>query len=671
MRDPQNLSTPLAYALAYARIGWQVFPLEPGTKRPLGQLVPRGMLDATIDTATIQQWWQRSQDAGIGIALAQSGLVAIDVDPRNGGTDTFDHLQADHGSLRSDVMAFTGGGGEHHVFVVPQGAQLRLPGTLGHGVDLKANGYIVVEPSIHPNGNAYGWEASSSPLDGVVPSPLPDWLRSFRVELRQPGPRVGEVPVDAEQARDVREALYLLDADDREDWLHAGMALHSTRWGHPAYAMWCAWSQQSPKFDPTDCRRVWNSYSTDGERGGLGLTLAWVFSEAQKRGWQNHRAGAARLVAAEPAEQLAGLLPINLAELSGRDAEPMQFLVDKWLPVKAVTVLTAHGGVGKSTVSLQLAVCMALGLPWFGIPTICSRVLIVSCEDSQQAVHWRLQHVCRHLGVKFGDLDGQLVIFDMTEQDCVLWARGQATARMTWLATMATQYKAGCVIVDNASDTFGDNENDRTAVRGFVRALARIAFQILGSVLVLAHVDKASARGTIESTDTYSGSTAWNNSARSRWAMVRNKDQSIEITNEKNNYAARQDPFKVNYDPLQHVFAPADAGLDNVSSELLRNKCRLEVMQAMRNANARNENLSITRNSPNNAHASLRKSYGLSKDITADEFWQAIDKLQEWGYVEASDYTGSNRQTRQRYMLTEAGHRQVAAGSGAAPLWRT
>ena len=190
MPMPSDLSTPVAWALAYAQLGWHVLPLEPGQKQPLGRLVPRGMLDATIDITLIRSWWARHPNAGVGIALAQSGLVAVDVDPRNGGTETFEQLQRDHGSLRSDVMAFTGGGGEHHVFVVPHGHQVSLPGTLGPGVDVKANGYIVAEPSVHPSGRAYGWEASSSPLDGVVPSPLPDWMRNLRVR-QQEAPRDG------------------------------------------------------------------------------------------------------------------------------------------------------------------------------------------------------------------------------------------------------------------------------------------------------------------------------------------------------------------------------------------------------------------------------------------------------------------------------------------------
>ncbi|NDC04341.1 MAG: hypothetical protein EBZ81_15590, partial [Betaproteobacteria bacterium] len=87
----------------------------------------------------------------------------------------------------------------------------------------------------------------------------------------------------------------------------------------------------------------------------------------------------------------------------------------------------------------------------------------------------------------------------------------------------AVRSKAQTIVIDNASDVFADNENDRTAVRGFMRALNLIAHATGAACLLLAHVDKASVRGGAGQTtnSTFSGSTAWNNSARSRWAMVR------------------------------------------------------------------------------------------------------------------------------------------------------
>ena len=455
MAEQVSLSTPLAYALAYAAMRWHVFPLEPRTKRPLGRLVPRGMLDASIDPEVISGWWARHPDAGIGIALAPSGLVAVDIDPRNGGAETFEGLQAEHGSLRSDVMAYTGGGGEHHVFAIPGGHQISLPGTLGPGVDLKANGYIVVEPSIHPSGKTYGWEASSSPLDGVVPSPLPDWLRSLRVDLQRPAPEVGAVPVDPRQARDVREALYLLDADDHDTWVRCGMALHSTGWGHPAYAMWCAWSQQSPKFDSTDQRKRWESFHTDGERS---LRLSFIFAQAQERGWRNP---AAKLEAVPQAQDAAALLPILSLDQLREAAQSITWSVKHVIPSDSVGLLFGGSGTFKSFIALDYALHVAHGLPWLGRKTRRAPVLFIAAEGGS-GLWRRVQAWHQYRGLSW---DG--IPFCVLPVAVMLGKHaGQVVS-----AAQAFGVEPGVVIVDTMSQTFDGEENSANEVAGYLREL--------------------------------------------------------------------------------------------------------------------------------------------------------------------------------------------------------
>jgi hypothetical protein len=469
-----NLSTPLAFALEYARLGWCVLPLEPNAKQPLGRLVPRGMHDASTDTATIQSWWKSSPQAGIGIALAQSGLVAIDVDPRNGGAETFEQLQAAHGSLRSDVMAFTGGGGEHHVFLVPSGAALSLPGTLGPGVDLKANGYIVVEPSVHPSGKQYGWEASSSPLDGVVPSPLPDWLRSLRIELQRPAQKPNDQPVDPQQSKDVREALYLLDADNYDQWVKAGMALHSTRWGYPAYALWCGWAQQSDKFDSTDSRRKWESFHSDAERGQLGLTITWIFAEAQRAGWRNP---AAKLEEAQrqPAVDPAGLV-LTIEELHQR-AAAVRWAVKGLVPEQGVGFMYGASQTFKSFIMLDYALHRAYGMRWMGRKTKQATPVYLAAEGGAGLMR-RIEAWHQARGMDWRKCPMRVVVVALT-------LRTQASTLRK--AIEQTGVKPGDVIVDTMSQTFTGNENSNDEVADFLRVLGAELRDGLGCTVTVVH----------------------------------------------------------------------------------------------------------------------------------------------------------------------------------------
>lgn len=282
-----QLASPMDYALAYAAIGWHVFPLLPGTKRPNGHLAPRGHLDATTDAQKIKAWWTAAPDSGIGVAMKASRLVAVDIDPRNGGYFDLERIEHERGRLITDVLAFTGGGGQHLVFLAPDG-DVRLPGKLARGIDLKSDGYIAVEPSIHPSGRAYQWEASSSPLEGNVPSPLPGWIADLAHGLAPVASGVaGPAPrtlTEAELA-DLRAAMAMIPAQERDIWLKVGMALHKDVGGALGYEMWCQWSQGCPeKFDPQDQLRVWRSLRN--KPMGEAVQIATIFDLAYKFGFK-------------------------------------------------------------------------------------------------------------------------------------------------------------------------------------------------------------------------------------------------------------------------------------------------------------------------------------------------------------------------------------------------
>ena len=95
---------------------------------------------------------RRHPEANIGMPMAANHLIGVDIDPRNGGYLTMEQIEAEHGPLASEVLQFTGGGGEHRIFSAPKDAS--FPGKLGAGIDLKHNGYLIVEPSNHASGGS-------------------------------------------------------------------------------------------------------------------------------------------------------------------------------------------------------------------------------------------------------------------------------------------------------------------------------------------------------------------------------------------------------------------------------------------------------------------------------------------------------------------------------------
>ncbi|MGC2109396.1 MAG: bifunctional DNA primase/polymerase [Candidatus Korobacteraceae bacterium] len=156
----------------YAKQGLPVFPCKPRAKEPL---TAHGFKDATTDPAWIAAWWQKWPDANIAMPTgAASGLLAVDIDPRNRGDQSLDELESKHGRLPDTAEQITGGGGRHIIFRHPG---MTVPKVLARGIDLKGDGgYIILAPSIHPSGNPYQWDGIGGREALLRPAGMPSWV---------------------------------------------------------------------------------------------------------------------------------------------------------------------------------------------------------------------------------------------------------------------------------------------------------------------------------------------------------------------------------------------------------------------------------------------------------------------------------------------------------------
>lgn len=277
----------LSAALYYAEaLNWLVFPLKPQSKIPLTQ---HGFKDATRNADQIIQWWTQYPDANIAIVTgAESGLFALDVDPRNGGNEDFDQLSTELGinlQLMNTPQSLTGSGGFHLFFQYPT-TQVIRSGKLSAGIDIKGDGgYVVAPHSIHPNGRAYAWEGESDPQEGIMLAPAPAKLLALLVgKAASQGatvPTYRNQWVDPKQIQELQSALATLSADDYHDWVKVGLSLHSLGNDDIGFRLWDEWSQTSDKYDAREQGKKWRSFEVRRD-----LNRETIFWMAQQVGWQ-------------------------------------------------------------------------------------------------------------------------------------------------------------------------------------------------------------------------------------------------------------------------------------------------------------------------------------------------------------------------------------------------
>ncbi len=347
---------------------------------------------------------------------------------------------------------------------------------------------------------------------------------------------VADEYVTPQQVVELRSALASIRADERGLWIRMGQALRCL--GETGRGLWLEWSQTSNAWQPSDARE-WDTLPHDS------ITYRSVFTEAQARGWVNPASGtAARASTPAEAPQLAR---VALQDVMAADCAEWPHVVERYFPRRVVTLLGGHGGIGKSMLALIFAAHVAAGRPWRPMVVEQSRASFLSFEDEGAIIQRRLRQIIEAYELPQSILvDGSLEVFDGSDVEAELAlesddGRGLVFTPMMDAVSEAAR-GAGFIVIDNSSETYGGNENVRRQVKRFIKRLAADAKENGAAVVLLAHIDKQAAKGGGKG-NSYSGSTQWHNSVRSRLALVESDETGIELLHEKANYGPRQEPM--------------------------------------------------------------------------------------------------------------------------------
>ena len=194
---PIKSDTPLVVALQLADRGWSVLPLcwskvdgscdcpKGHGKKNTGKapLTPRGDKDATTDRAVIEGWWAEWPSANVGVALASSGLVAIDC-------DSAEALQEASGLGLAPTVCRMSHWPAYIYLANDDTPQIRLiHWGESNKIDLLANGYLVV----------HGKHQSGRPvyLEGDDVALLPQWVSDTLHSKVEATAEISDVPNDA------------------------------------------------------------------------------------------------------------------------------------------------------------------------------------------------------------------------------------------------------------------------------------------------------------------------------------------------------------------------------------------------------------------------------------------------------------------------------------------
>lgn len=509
-------------ALFYVSIGWKVVPILANSKLPASS---HAVKDASNDPVQIKEWFGSHPDWNIAIAAgADSGISVIDIDPRNGGDDSFSEWKAQHGELPDGAMQLTAGGGEHYVVTYDPDIRSRK---MAQGIDYLSDGkYFLVYPS-KIEGRTYQWEWSFDPFDGVGPSSLPQQYKAALLSGKTEAKSTGSGDLIVGNRNNGLTSL-------------AGSMRATGMGAAEIHAALCVTNDMrcDPPLPASELRQIVDSvcrYEPNGDVAG-DTAIGSIAADSLLR------------------QESKGDYFLTRADSFLGQPSPLPWVIKGWLPAGSTAMIFGESGVGKTFVAIDIACCVASGIDWCNIKTKQGTVVYLAGEGNyglrQRITSWAIDR-------DNTNLRSLLISNKPIDMD----ARGSADLIISAIREL-TKEDVSLVFVDTVNNHMSGDENSAQDTRKMLNACHTVALAT-GATIVLVHhtgvSDGAQERAR--------GSSAWKGALDSSILVSKPpKGTDIKVTCTKMKDAQRPEP-------LSGALTPVELGWTDDDGEPISGAC--------------------------------------------------------------------------------------------------
>ena len=370
------------------------FKIFPATVLPDGKKIPlvdKWQERATNDPAQIQAWQEQFRDRlklwGIPTG-STNGIYVVDIDVKS-GINGFEKLKEQGISeLPNTAYQYTPSGGVHLIFRDDPSLSLKNTANRELAVDTRGNG---------------GWIGYYDIKNLEALAPIPSWVHTIvkkpvnQIDPTQQNLVVLDPVLALQQYNKSIQSVLAAQSGERNQTLntHAYVIGKLVQSGAIPYQQAFAdltHAAQSIGLDPYETQATILS----GLKGGAANPITHPFGS-------HPPVPALRIDAPLPqADEPPGRWTPKfgtISQLTNWSKLKRPQLFQDWAP-QDITLTSAVGGVGKTTLKLYEAICLALGEPFLGFQCINpGRTLFIIGEDDEDKLFAMVGKICRQIGL--------------------------------------------------------------------------------------------------------------------------------------------------------------------------------------------------------------------------------------------------------------------------------
>jgi hypothetical protein len=544
------MSQQMQSAMQLARMGFRVFPLIPGDKKPA---VSRFPVVATTDLDQIVAWWTDRPTCNVGVST--TGFVVVDIDTKKG-----QHALQNYYDLGGTFETFTvrtATGGYHCYFAGPDS---KLAVDITPGVDIRSHGGFVVGPGSVTSASNEGCVNGEYTI--VYNKPIVEVPLAVELLLQPPGTH--------RQRDDSVERDEPFNIENGKVWLQAAEPAVEGHGGNSATFRVCAKLVRDFALTPETAYQLlaahWNHRCIPPWQPGELWTLV---QHADAYGTGDLGAGSPAVafggvtiidppkIEAAPAYNPIGVHMGNAVPPAMQTARA--WVVDKLLMNGDLTVLGGMGAAGKSVFQLVLAAHLSLGkdfgpfkLKVSGTPM---RSIVYNAEDDAMEQSRRLLAVCQHFNFDYYVVAANIAFMDDRQGDLILCYQNRGVPMINqeavdFVLKTGRDCDADVIFFDPLVNIHQLNENDNTHMRFLATTLKGIARVLNIAVMAAHHTAKSSGVKEKGDADVFRGGGALINTSRIAIilsSITKGDGERFGISEAKRADYARVDTGKTNY----------------------------------------------------------------------------------------------------------------------------